>query len=328
MEHDYYGKSVLVTGAGGFIGSHLVSELLIAGAKVTALVWYSPNNDTGNIRKIVADTKNLIICWGDVRDYVYLDKLISENEMVFHLAALIGIPYSYISPDSYINTNITGTLNVLQAIKNHGLARGIFVSTSEVYGSGLTELMNEKHPLQAQSPYAASKIGADKLVESYVHSFDLPLILARPFNTYGPGQSMRAVIPTIIKQAITSDEIRLGNVETKRDFVFVKDTVAGLMALGLTHTFGEPINLATGETTTIRKIAKIVKDITNSNAEIIIELHRKRPDKSEVTYLCGDPSKANKLGWVAKTPLETGLTKTIAWITNHQDFYPHLEYLV
>ncbi|GAB4274854.1 MAG: NAD-dependent 4,6-dehydratase LegB [Candidatus Rifleibacteriota bacterium] len=307
-------SSIAITGAGGFIGSHLTESLLLAGAKVKALFRYNSRASAGWLDKF--DHPNLIKVFGDIKDRSMMESFLRGTECVFHLAALIGIPYSYEAPQSYIDTNVYGTLNILEAAAHNKLQRVILTSTSEVYGSALHIPMGEDHPLQGQSPYSASKISADMLGVSFARSFKHPVVIVRPFNTFGPRQSLRAVIPTIILQALTSDKIRLGNLAPIRDFNFVEDTVNGFIAAaeyGLADA--RPYNLATGKGISIHETVKKVIKLTGSNAEIEEQIVRKRPDGSEVEKLIGNADRAFKeLGWQPQTGFDEGLAKTIAWI--------------
>jgi NAD dependent epimerase/dehydratase len=317
-------KEVLVTGAGGFIGSHLVDDLLSRGANVTAFVHYNARNDWGMLEGRYNDkTPNLNVIAGDVTDSLFVKKAVSEKEYVFHLAALIGIPYSYTAPESYVNTNVKGTLNVMQACLESGVDRVVQTSTSEVYGTAQYTPIDEKHPLQGQSPYSASKIGADKIAESYYYSFDLPVTIIRPFNTFGPRQSTRAVIPTIITQALTSNKIRLGSLTPVRDLTYVADTVQGFIKLAESKkTAGKTINTGSGRSITIGDLADIIIKQINPNVSIVCEKERVRPEKSEVMQLRCDNRLALELaGWQPKYTLEEGLTQTIEWMKTHISSY-------
>lgn len=317
-------KQVLVTGAGGFIGSHLVDDLLNRGANVTAFVHYNARNHWGMIEgRYNEKTPNLTVVAGDISDTQFVNKMISEKNIVFHLAALIGIPYSYIAPESYINTNVKGTLNVMQASLESGVDRVVHTSTSEVYGTAQYTPIDEKHPLQGQSPYSASKIGADKIAESYYYSFDLPVTIIRPFNTFGPRQSTRAVIPTIITQALTSDNIRLGSLTPIRDLTYVTDTVKGFIKMAESKkTTGKTINTGSGSGITIGDLADIIIKRINPNISITCENERVRPEKSEVMQLLCDNRLAWELaGWKPECSLEKGLTQTIDWMKNHISSY-------
>ena len=313
-------KKVLVTGAGGFIGSHLVDELLNRGADVTAFVHYNARNNWGMLEgRYTNATPNLNVVAGDVTDALFVKKSIAGMDVVFHLAALIGIPYSYAAPESYINTNIRGTLNVLQACLDEGTHRIVTTSTSEVYGTAQYTPIDEKHPLQGQSPYSASKIGADKIAESFYCSFGLPVTTIRPFNTFGPRQSARAVIPTIITQALTSDRIRLGSLSPVRDLTYVSDTVAGFIKFAESRkTVGMTINTGTGRGITIGELADVIIEKVNPGAKILPEKKRIRPPRSEVMQLLCDNRLAKELaGWAPAYTLEEGLGLTIEWMKDH-----------
>lgn len=313
-------KRVLVTGAGGFIGSHLVDELLKKGADVTAFVHYNARNDWGMLEGRYSDsTPNLTVIAGDISDSFFVRKAVAEKEYVFHLAALIGIPYSYIAPESYINTNIKGTLNVMQASLDHEVTRVVHTSTSEVYGTAQYTPIDEKHPLQGQSPYSASKIGADKIAESFHCSFGLPVTTIRPFNTFGPRQSTRAVIPTIITQALTGKIVKLGSLTPIRDLTYVADTANGFIKLAESRkTVGRTVNTGSGRGVTIGELADIIISQVNPDAKILCEEKRVRPEKSEVMELLCDNRCAGELaGWKPRYTLEEGLSLTIAWMKDH-----------
>ncbi len=314
------GRQVLVTGAGGFIGSHLVDELLRRGADVTAFVHYNARNDWGMLEGRYTDaTPHLKVIAGDVTDSLFVKTAVEEKDYVFHLAALIGIPYSYVAPESYINTNIKGTLNVMQACVDEGITRVLHTSTSEVYGTAQYTPIDEKHPLQGQSPYSASKIGADKIAESFYCSFGLPVTTIRPFNTFGPRQSTRAVIPTIITQALTSNKVRLGSLTPVRDLTYVADTVAGFIKFAESRkTIGLTVNTGTGRGVTIGELAEMIIRKVNPKAKIVCEQKRVRPEKSEVMQLLSDNRLAKKLaGWQPAYTLEDGLGLTIGWMEEH-----------
>ncbi|MBN2354065.1 MAG: SDR family NAD(P)-dependent oxidoreductase [Spirochaetales bacterium] len=311
------GKKILVTGADGFIGSHLVEELLEGGCSVRAFVFYNAFNSWGWLDSLPENIKKKIEVFpGDVRDPNGVRKAIAGIDVVFHLAALIGIPFSYHSPDSYIDTNVKGTLNVLQAGRDLGTEKIIVTSTSEVYGSALYVPIDEQHPLQAQSPYSASKIAADKLAESFYLSFGTPVTLVRPFNAYGPRQSVRAVIPTIITQLLSgAEKIKLGNTSTRRDFNYVKDTVKGFIAVAeLDATGGDTFNLASQNDVSISHVFELIKNRVNPNATILEETERVRPPQSEVQRLLGSSAKVMALtAWRSCVALDEGLQKTIEW---------------
>lgn len=324
-------KRVLVTGAGGFIGSHLVDELLKKGADVTAFVHYNARNDWGMLEGRYSDkTKNLTVIAGDVTDSLFVKKAVAEKEYVFHLAALIGIPYSYVAPESYVNTNIKGTLNVMQACLDHEVTRVVHTSTSETYGTAQYTPIDEKHPLQGQSPYSASKIGADKIAESFFCSFELPVTTIRPFNTFGPRQSTRAVIPTIITQALTSKTIKLGSLTPIRDLTYVADTANGFIRLAESKkTIGKTINTGSGRGVTIGELADIIIRQVNPKAKIVCEEKRVRPEKSEVMeLLCDNRCAAELAGWKPEYTLEEGLALTIDWMKEHIALYKPGTYTV
>ena len=307
---------VLVTGADGFIGSHLVEALLQRGCKVRAFVFYKSFNKWGWLDTLPKEMlSQLDVFAGDIRDPNGVATAMLGCDIVFHLAALIAIPFSYDSPDSYVDTNIRGTLNILQAARSLG-TRVLVTSTSEVYGTARYVPIDEKHPLQGQSPYSATKIGADRLAESFYRSFDLPVTIVRPFNTFGPRQSARAIIPTIITQLLSGrTQLKLGNLDPMRDFNFVKDTAEGFIAIAESdRTIGEEINIASGREMSIRQIADLLVERLNPMAEIVSEQTRKRPEKSEVERLLGDNRKIAALtDWKQRYSFETGLDETIEW---------------
>ena len=321
---EWTGKRALVTGAGGFIGSQLTESLVRGGARVCAFVRYNSRGDAGLLRQLPQEiTSELEIVAGDLRDTAAIDGAVAGVDVVYHLGAIISIPYSYKHPMETAETNFMGTLNVLLACRAHGVERLVHTSTSEVYGTAQFTPMDESHPLQGQSPYSASKIGADKLVESFYRSYNLPAVTVRPFNTYGPRQSARAVIPTIITQALTSDCIRLGNLDARRDFTYVRDTVDGfLLAAGAPDVLGQELNLGTGADISVGELAaEIVRQIGRP-VEVATESERMRPEKSEVQRLLSDNGLARRvLGWEPSYSLEDGLRETIAWIGDHIDFY-------
>ena len=317
-------KKVLVTGAGGFIGSHLVDALVKNGADVTAFVHYNSRNTWGWLEnRYSADTPNFQVIAGDVADMGIIQKVVADQDIVFHLAALIGIPYSYSAPESYVNTNIKGTLNIMQACVNAGIKRIIQTSTSEVYGTAQYTPIDEHHPLQGQSPYSASKIGADKIAESYWCSFNLPVITARPFNTFGPRQSTRAVIPTIIMQTLTSNTVKLGSLIPVRDLTFVGDTVQGFLKLAESKkAIGKTINIGTGRGISVGELASQIINLVNPKAKIVCEQERIRPEKSEVlTLVCDNTLIREITGWQPQYTLEEGLLPTIEWMKQHLNDY-------
>ncbi len=316
--------NVLVTGSEGFIGSHLVEGLLTAGHSVRAFVQYNFRNNWGWLDDLPPDRlREIEVVTGDVRDPFVVRKAVHGMNQVYHLAALIAIPYSYRAPMEYVQTNVIGTLNVVQACLDEGVERVMHTSTSEVYGTALRVPIDEAHPLQGQSPYSASKIGADKIAESFHLAFQLPVVTVRPFNTYGPRQSARAVIPTIIAQARASDAIQLGELTAVRDFNFVTDTVEGFLHAGRSpKAVGETLNFCQGKGITIGELAAMILAIMNIKKEIKTDQQRFRPPQSEVMKLIGDNRKARELlGWTPKTKLEDGLRATVDWILAHPEFF-------
>jgi len=310
-------RSVLVTGADGFIGSHLVEGLLQRGCKVRAFVFYNSFNSWGWLDTLPKGVLSQIdIIAGDIRDPNGVATAMRGCDVVFHLAALVAIPFSYHSPDSYVDTNIRGTLNVLQAARTHGVSKLLTTSTSEVYGTAQYVPIDEKHPFQGQSPYSATKIAADRLAESFWRSFELPLVIVRPFNTFGPRQSSRAVIPTIITQLLSGElELKLGKLDPTRDFNYVKDTVDGFIAIAESDkTLGEEINISSGREISIKEIADLLIARLNPKARILSEQQRFRPEKSEVERLLGDNRKIMALtDWRPAYSFEQGLNETIDW---------------
>jgi UDP-glucose 4-epimerase len=321
MEHhaDYRGRRVAVTGADGFIGSHLAEALLAAGAEVTALAQYNAFDRNGWLDELEAPVReSMRIVRGDIRDASFMLHLLEGQDVVFHLAALIAIPHSYVAAQSYLDTNATGTLNVLEAARAHGVGRVVHTSTSEVYGTAQTLPIAETHPLVGQSPYAATKIAADKLAESYALSFDLPVAVLRPFNTYGPRQSERAIIPTAIRQALDPQcaAIRIGDPTPKRDFTFVDDTVGAFLAMGRAPQvdYGRPYNSGTGLAVTIGETVETIRALTGANKPVEHEAERMRPERSEVRALLADATRLGEAtGWAPRVALEEGLARTIDW---------------
>lgn len=318
-------KKVLVTGADGFIGSHLAEALVKKGYGVKAFALYNSFNTWGWLDTLPKDVMDSIeVFTGDVRDPNGVRTAMQGMDEVFHLAALIAIPFSYHSPDSYVDTNIKGTLNVLQAARDLGTNRVLVTSTSEVYGTAQYVPIDERHPYQGQSPYSATKIGADRLAESFYRSFNLPVSIVRPFNTYGPRQSARAVIPTIISQLLDGkEEIKLGSLTPTRDFNYVKDTVAGFIAISESDkTIGQEINIATQQEISIGDLAKEIISQINPKARIVCDEQRLRPEKSEVNRLLGSNAKIKELtDWKQSYTFEEGIAETIAWIREHMEAY-------
>lgn len=315
------GKKVLLTGSCGFIGSHLAERLIDEGCELRAFVYYNSFGSYGWLEDLPPEKlKNVDIFMGDVRDPNGVRTAVSGMEAVFHLAALIGIPYSYHSPDSYVDTNIKGTLNILQAARDLNIEKVLVTSTSEVYGTARYAPIDEKHPRQGQSPYSATKISADFMAESFYRSFGLPVTTVRPFNTYGPRQSARAVIPTIITQLLAGrEEVKLGALSPKRDMVYVKDTAEAFIKIAESdNTTGQEINIATGDEISIGELAENIKNIINPRAEIVTDEERMRPEKSEVMRLMGDCSKLAELtGYRPSKKLEAGLKETVDWFRDH-----------
>lgn len=311
------GKKVLVTGAGGFIGSHLVERLVCDGNQVRAFVHYNAEGSWHNLEKLPADVLSEVeVITGDIADPFFVDSAVSGCDVVYHLAALIGIPYSYVAPAAYVSTNIVGTLNVLQACRRNETSRMVHTSTSETYGSAQYVPIDEAHPLVGQSPYSASKIGADKLVESYWRSFELPVCTIRPFNTFGPRQSARAFIPTIIMQALSGDVVRLGNLDPVRDMTFVTDTAAGFVAGAASdQCLGTVCNLGVGQGISVGDLANKVGRLLGRELKIETDEQRLRPEKSEVSRLISDNTRMQALsGWKPEVSLDEGLMQTINFI--------------
>ncbi len=318
------GKKVLVTGAGGFIGSYLTEELVNLEADVTCFVKYNSRNDWGLIDSLSNEIKKEIrIITGDLKDSDAVAKAVRKNKIIFHLGALIAIPYSYIHPRDTIETNILGILNILTSALQNKVEKVIHTSTSEVYGTACYIPIDEKHPLQAQSPYSASKIAADKIAESYYLSYNLPINIIRPFNTYGPRQSARSIIPTIITQALNKDEIHIGSLYPKRDFTFVTDTVAGFIKIAeVSESIGEAINIGSGFEISIAALVNKILSLMGKKKRVISDPKRERPLKSEVGRLLADNSKAkNLLGWTPKISFDDGLKQTINYIKDNIGIY-------
>ena len=311
------GKRILITGAGGFIGSHLTKKLVSMKADVRALVRYNSRGDHGMLEFMPAEMKEKVdIIMGDLRDAETILNTVKNIDIVFHLGALIAIPYSYLRPREVIETNIMGTLNVLNAARASNVKKIIHTSTSEVYGTSRYVPIDENHPLQGQSPYSASKIGADKIAESFYRSYDLPVATIRPFNTYGPGQSSRAVIPTIISQALKSDTVYLGSLHPTRDLTYVEDTVNAFIKVAESdRSIGEVVNIGSNFEIPIGELAEKIFTLMGKPLKIISTDERSRPEKSEVERLWADNSKAGQLiGWAPRVTLDDGLEKTIEWI--------------
>lgn len=310
-------KKVLVTGADGFIGSHLVELLLEKGYDVKAFVFYNSFNDWGWLESFEkSKLKEIEIVSGDIRDPFFVKQSLTGVSIVFHLAALIGIPFSYASPDSYIDTNIKGTFNILQAARDLGLDKSIITSTSEVYGTARYVPIDEKHPRQGQSPYSATKIAADAIAESFINSYDLPVTIVRPFNTYGPRQSARAIIPSVISQLLEGKEvIKLGDLTPTRDLVYVKDTVEGFLRVSQCKTLqGKDVNISTGSEISMGELVSKILALINPNAKIETDISRVRPTGSEVRRLVGDNSVLfNETGWKPMITLDQGLHQTVEW---------------
>ncbi|MBS5885608.1 NAD-dependent 4,6-dehydratase LegB [Clostridium sp.] len=322
---DLKGKRVLVTGAEGFIGSHLTERLVELGADVTALVQYNSFNNWGWIDTFDKNVLDSIkVETGDIRELDGMNRIIKGQEVVFHLAALIAIPYSYLSPMAYVRTNVEGTVNVLEACRNHDVKKIIHTSTSETYGTALYVPIDEKHPMQGQSPYSASKIGADKMAESFYRSFNMPIATLRPFNTYGPRQSARAVIPTIISQILAGKkEIKLGSLTPTRDFNFVKDTAEAFVKVAESDkTIGEVINAGSNYEISIGDTVKKIIDIIGEDVKILCDEERIRPEKSEVNRLWADNTKIKELtDWAPKYSIDEGLAETVDWIKENMKHY-------
>lgn len=313
-------KKALVTGADGFIGSHLTEHLLAAGYHVRALSQYNSFNNWGWLEQI-SHPELEVVC-GDVRDAGFCKEIVKGTDVIFHLAALIAIPYSYIAPDSYVDTNIKGTLNICQAAKDCGVERVIITSTSEVYGTALSVPISESHPKQPQSPYSATKIGADALALSFHNAFQLPVVIARPFNTYGPRQSARAIIPTIISQIASGQRtIKVGDLRPTRDFNFVSDTCQGFIAIAETPGLeGMEINIATGKEISMRCVLDLIAELMQVEVDYVVDPQRIRPEGSEVMRLLGDNSLiTSRTSWRPKTDIRDGLQQTIAWFSNPEN---------
>jgi len=325
------GKKVFVTGAGGFIGSHLTEELVKANADVTAMIRYGSSANWGNLEFLPQDIRREVkVVVGNVEDSDFMMHSLKGQDIVFHLAALIAIPYSYVAPRSYVRTNVEGTLNVMEAVRRLGIGRVVHTSTSEVYGTALYAPIDESHPLQGQSPYSASKIGADKIAESYFLSFATPVVTLRPFNTYGPRQSARAFIPTVICQALEQPAIRMGSLDPQRDMTFVRDTALGFIAAGTAPGIeGETINLGVGRTDSIGAIASRILSLMGCDKPIEQDPSRVRPVKSEVQKLLSNNAKAReRMGWSPTVPLDQGLAETIEFVTKNIHLFKSNAYTI
>lgn len=330
-ETNWQGCKVLVTGAGGFIGSHLVERLLKEGADVRAFVRYTSRPQAGFLDMLDRHSRAAIeIVRGDLRDLAAVAEATHGIQRIFHLGALIGIPYSYVHPVETAETNVTGTLNVLLAARDLEVERVVHTSSSEVYGTALYAPIDEAHPLQGQSPYSASKIGSDKLAESFHYSYGTPVAIIRPFNTYGPRQSARAVIPTIITQAIAGEEIKLGNLTPRRDFTYVSDTVDGFLRAGMAGAaVGQTINLGTSTEISVGDLVAKIGAVVGSELTVSADAVRTRPEGSEVERLLSDNRRARELlGWSPQIDLDEGLRRTVAWIAEHPQLFQVGEYAV
>ncbi|WP_419994146.1 SDR family NAD(P)-dependent oxidoreductase [Streptomyces boninensis] len=326
----FNGRTVLVTGAEGFIGSTLVDLLLAEGARVRAFVHYKPYAEKGNLKHLAGDPRVELMA-GDVRDPGRVMDAVEGCDTVFHLAALIGIPYSYDSPGAYVAVNVTGTENIAEACRRHGVRRLVHTSTSEVYGTALTAPIAEDHPLQPQSPYSASKIGADMMALSHFHAFELPVAVVRPFNTYGPRQSARAVIPTILAQLHAgARELRLGSLTPTRDFTYATDTARGFLAVAQSdRAVGEVVNLGSGQEIAIGELAERLIAASGKDAEIVVDEARLRPSGSEVHRLLSDNSRAREwASWKPEVDLDEGLRRTSAWVAENLDLFAPERYAV
>jgi NAD dependent epimerase/dehydratase len=325
------GRSVVVTGAGGFIGGHLVEMLVAQGASVTALVRYNSRNERGTLDWIAPDVAAEVkVVAGELRDSESVNRAVAGAEVVLHLGAQIAIPYSYVNPRDFFEVNVLGTLNVAQACLAAGVQRIVHTSTSEVYGSAQQVPITESHPLEPQSPYAASKLAADKLMDAWHRSFELPVVVLRPFNTYGPRQSARAIIPTIISQALAGDTLRLGSLHPRRDLTFVRDTAAGMLAAASApDAVGQTIQLGTGHAVSVGEIVTLVGELMDKELEPVLDEARVRPAQSEVQLLLSEPARARSvLGWEPQVRLRDGLEQTIKWIALNVGRYRADEYVI
>jgi len=325
------GRSVLVTGAGGFIGGHVVERLVNDGARVRALCRYNSRNERGTLDWLAPEvTADVEVILGELRDVESVSDAVAGMDVVIHLGAQIAIPYSYVNPRDFIEVNVLGTLNVAEAARRHSVARVVHTSTSEVYGSAQTVPMTETHPLEPQSPYAASKLAADKLIDSYHRSFDLPACVVRPFNTYGPRQSARAIIPTIISQALAGSTLRLGSLTPRRDLTFVADTAAGFVAAATAEdAVGRTIQLGANHDVSVGDLVRLVGEVLGRELTVETDPRRVRPEASEVVRLISGPFLAEEvLGWRAEVPLHEGLAQTIAWMERNAERYRASDYVI
>jgi NAD dependent epimerase/dehydratase len=318
------GRAILVTGAGGFIGGHLTAELVRRGARVRAFLRYNSRNETGTLNWFDSDVGSAVeLAFGDLRDIESVTRAMKGIDLVFHLGAQIAIPYSYVNPRDFFETNVLGALNVAEGALGNGVEQLVHVSSSEVYGSAQHVPIKEDHPLEPQSPYAASKLGADKLMDSYHRAFGLPVAVVRPFNTYGPHQSARAIVPTIISQALTSDTIQLGSLTPRRDLTYVTDTAAGMIAAAVEQTaVGRTVQLGTGRDVSIAELVELVGQLMGKQLIVREDPQRIRPAASEVDRLLSSPALAKRLiGWEPNVNLRDGLGETIEWIAANRDRY-------
>jgi NAD dependent epimerase/dehydratase len=325
------GRSVLVTGAGGFIGGHLVERLVADGARVTGLVRYNSRNERGTLDWLAPEIVSEVeVVLGELRDIESVTRAVQGAEVVMHLGAQIAIPYSYVNPRDFFEVNVLGSLNVAQASLQAEVERVVHTSTSEVYGSAQQVPITEDHPLEPQSPYAASKLAADKLMDSWQRSYGLPVVVLRPFNTYGPRQSARAIIPTIISQALAGETLRLGSLHPRRDLTFVDDTVAGMVAAAhAPRAIGRTVQLGTGGAVSIGEIVEAVGELMSRDLHPILDENRVRPEKSEVQLLLSKPDLAEEiLGWRPTTTLRQGLERTIEWMAGNSERFRADEYVI
>ncbi len=328
---DYKGKNVLITGGAGFIGSHLTEALVRAGARVRVFVRYTSSREIGLLKEVEREIlSELDIYLGDLRDIQSVKNAVKGQQIIFHLGALIGVPYSFVHPHEVVINNVKATLNILEAVRDLNIEKIVITSTSEVYGTAEFSPITEKHPLKPQSPYSASKIASDSVAMSYYYAYEMPITILRPFNTFGPRQSLRAVIPTIISQAILKGEVELGRIDTQRDFTFVSDTVRGFMLTGLAeNSDGKTINIGTGEARTIKQVVELVGSILDKELKIKVSEKRFRPGKSEVELLVASFNQAKDiLGWFPLTSFQKGLRLTVEYIKNNIEKYDFTNYIV